>query len=190
MENALIVSNSEKNTASLIEVLKADSITRMSIVESAGAARRLFLEQDFDLVIVNMPLQDESGESLARYIASKDISQVILLVPGEHFETIAAACAEEGVLTIARPVHKTILWSTLKLAEAAQNRLKRLQAENRKLKQQIDDTRIIHRAKCLLIARHNMSEQDAHRCIEKQAMNSRSTKRAIAEGILEGYEYD
>ncbi|MCL2084704.1 MAG: ANTAR domain-containing protein [Oscillospiraceae bacterium] len=33
-----------------------------------------------------------------------------------------------------------------------------------------------------------MSEQDAHRFMEKQAMDLRSTRRAVAEGILKTYE--
>jgi response regulator NasT len=33
-----------------------------------------------------------------------------------------------------------------------------------------------------------MSEQEAHRYIEKQAMDMRSAKRVVAEGILKLYE--
>jgi response regulator NasT len=33
-----------------------------------------------------------------------------------------------------------------------------------------------------------MSEQEAHRYIEKQAMDMRSTRRNVAEGILKRYE--
>jgi len=50
------------------------------------------------------------------------------------------------------------------------------------------DIRIIDRAKCLLISYLNMSEQEAHRYIEKQAMDMRLTKRMIAEGIIKTYE--
>ena len=188
MENALIVSYREKSTASLVEMVKAASVERIMILESAGAARRMVLEQDFDLVIVNVPLQDETGEDLARYIASKYVAQVILVVPSEHLDAVSAVCEGDGVLTISRPVNKAVFWSALKLAGAVQNRLKRIQAENSKLKQQIEDIRIIHRAKCLLMSRHNMSEQKAHRYIEKQAMDMRSSRRAVAERILEVYE--
>jgi response regulator NasT len=33
-----------------------------------------------------------------------------------------------------------------------------------------------------------MSEQEAHRYIEKQSMDMRSTRRIVAEGILKKYE--
>ena len=63
-----------------------------------------------------------------------------------------------------------------------------MRAENSKLKQKIEDIRIIDRAKCILISYLGMSEQEAHRYIEKKAMDMRITKRAVAEGILKIYE--
>ena len=50
------------------------------------------------------------------------------------------------------------------------------------------EIRLINRAKWVLIEKQGMSEQDAHRYIEKQAMDRRTTRRAIAEGILKTYE--
>jgi len=188
MENALIVSCTKKETAFFTEMLKASHIERITILESASAARLYLLEQDFDLVVINVPLPGESGESLARHVASKDVSQVILAVQSEHFDAVSAACEGDGILTLSRPLNKTVFWSALKLAGAMQSRLKRIKAENSTLRQQIEDIRIIHRAKCLLMSRHNMSEQKAHRYIEKQAMDMRSTKRAVAERILEVHE--
>jgi len=188
MESALIVSTTQKSIDFFTEMLNAASIGQIVTVHSCGEARRLFLERDFDLVIINAPLRDESGESLARYIASKGMSQVILVVKSEYFEDVSAHTEEEGVLTVAKPINKSIFWATLKLAKSANARLKRMQAENSKLKQKIEDIRIIDRAKCLLISYLKLSEQEAHRFLEKQAMDMRVTKRAVAEGILKMYE--
>jgi len=188
MENALIVSCTKKSTAFFAEMLRAASIKPVAVLESADEARRLLGERDIDLVIVDSPLREESGESLARHIASNDVSQVIFVVSGEHVDAVSAVCENDGVLVLSRPVNKSVFWSAMKLAGAAQSKLKRYQAENDKLKRQIEDIRIIHRAKCLLICHHKISEQQAHRLIEKQAMDMRSTRRAVAEGILKAYE--
>ena len=50
------------------------------------------------------------------------------------------------------------------------------------------DTKLIDRAKCMLIQYLGMTEDQAHRQIEKQAMDNRQTKTAIARGILANYE--
>ena len=188
MESVLIVSHSEKGTEIFNDLLNSADIYQITSLKTCSEARRILLERDFDLVIINAPLRDESGEHLSRHIASKCISQVILMVKSEYFDAVSAICEDDGVLTISKPVNKSVFWSALKLCQSAQNRIKRIWNENEKLKQKIEDIRIIDRAKCTLISYLNMSEQDAHKYIEKQAMDTRSTKRAVAEGILKMYE--
>ena len=188
MESALIVSDSEKATAFFTEMLTAASCGQIVTRGTCGEARRLMMERDFSLTIINAPLRDELGENLARHIAGKSSSQVILVVKSEYFEEVSAVCEDDGILTVAKPVNKTVFWSALRLAGAASSRLKRLQTENSKLNKKIEDIRIIDRAKCILISYLKISEYDAHRYIEKQAMDMRVTKRAVAEGILRTYE--
>lgn len=188
MESVLIISSSEKGIEFFSELLNSSSIYQITVIQSCGEARRVLLEKDFDLVIINAPLRDESGESLSRHIASKGISQVILVVKSEFYEAMSAVCEGEGILTVSKPINKAVFWSALSLARSARNRIKKVQAENAQLKQKIEDIRIVDRAKCILISYMNMSENEAHRYIEKQAMDMRSTKRAIAEGILKTYE--
>ncbi len=188
MESALIVSYTQKSIAFFTEVLYSFSCTKIVTVISCSEARQSLLERDFDLVVINAPLNDESGESLSRYIASKTISQVILIVKNEYYDEISSIVENYGVITIAKPINKTVFWSALKLAKATQNKLKTMQAENNKLIQKIEDIRVVDRAKCVLISYLNMSENEAHRYIEKQAMDMRTSKRTIAEGILKTYE--
>ena len=188
MESALIVSCTGKSAAFFTEMLNEASVSQITVIKSAGEARRIIMEKDFDLVIVNAPLGDESGENFCRHIASRNLSQVILVVKSESFDAVSAACEDYGVLTIAKPVSREIFWSALSLAKSARSRIRRMQSENAKLKQKIEDIRVIDRAKCLLISYLSLSEQEAHRFIEKQSMDLRSTKRAIAEEILKTYD--
>jgi response regulator NasT len=140
------------------------------------------------LVIIDAPLKDEFGENLARHIACKGVSQVMLAVKSEYFEAISSTCENYGILTISKPINQSLFWSALKLAIAVQSRLQQMQKENSKLKRKIEDIRIIDRAKCILISHLNLSEEEVHRAIEKQAMDMRTSKRAIAEDILKTYE--
>lgn len=188
MDSALIVSSTEKGAAYFSDMLTVASCHSIAVLRSGGEARRTLLERSFDLVIVDAPLQDESGESLSRYISGSGIAQVILVVKSEFFDAVSAVTEDDGVLTIAKPIHRAVFWSALKLARSAQNSLRRVRDENSRLKQKLEDIRIVNRAKCLLISCLNMDEQEAHRHIEKQAMDLRQTKRAVAEDILKTYE--
>lgn len=188
MESALIVSHAEKGINFFMDILNSVQIGHIVGISTCGEARRLLLERDFDLVLINAPLKDETGENLSRHVAAKGASQVILVVSAEHYDAVSDHCENDGILTVAKPINKTVLWSAIKLAKAAQGKIKRMHSENNKLKQKIDDIRIIDRAKCILISHMNMSEKEAHRYIEKEAMDMRIPKRAIAEGILRTYE--
>ena len=188
LESVLIATHSEKGIAFFSEMLGEAFRGQIVTTRSCGETRRALLERDFDFVIINAPLPDESGHSLARHIAAKGATQVILIVKSEHFEGVSAVCEDDGVMVIARPISRHVFWAALKLAKATQSRLKRMQVENSRLKQKIEDIRIVDRAKYILISHLNMSEQEAHRYLEKQAMDLRTAKRAVAEGIIKTYE--
>ena len=67
-------------------------------------------------------------------------------------------------------------------------RLRALRTRTDTLERKLDDTKLVARAKLLLMTRLNMSETQAHRYIEKTAMDSGSKKRDIAERIIRTYE--
>ena len=188
MESALIITNTEKSADYFIDILNSASINKLVTLSSCGDARRLLVEQGFDLVIINAPLKDETGENLSRYIASKGLSQVILVVQMEYFEAVSSVCENDGVLTVSRPINRSLFWAALMLAKSTQNRLQRVRQENDILKQKIEDIRIVDRAKWILVSNMNMTEKEAHRYIEKQSMDLRTTRRSVAERILKTYE--
>ena len=188
MASALVVTYTEKSIGFFVELLTAAEIDDRVHVKSCGEARRLLLERDFDYVIINGPLKDERGESLSMDIAENGLTQVILIVSNEFYEAISQTTEEAGVLTVVKPLSKDILWSALKLAMSAHNRFKKINKENMKLKQRIEDIRVIDRAKYILFSHYKMSEEEAHRYIEKQAMDMRVTRRTIAENILKTYD--
>ena len=188
MESALIVSGDEKGAEFFAELLADSPICRFAAVQTCAGARKTLLDGGYDLMVVNAPLRDETGVEFAGQTASKGITQVILAVKSEFFAAVSAASGEHGVLTVPKPINRAVFSSAVGFAAAAQNRLIKIVEENARLRQKIEDIRVVDRAKCLLISYLKMSEQDAHRFMEKQAMDMRATRRQIAEGILKTYE--
>ena len=188
MESALIITSTEKSFAFIADLLRAHSVISSVHAHSCGEGRRLLLERSFNLVIISAPLPDETGENLARQIAVSGVSQVILAVKSEIYELVSVVCERDGVLTIAKPISKEIFRQALSLAKSMRARLSLIKSENESLKQKIDNIRIIDRAKGILISSCRMSEHEAHRYIEKKAMDTRSSKRTISERIIHDYE--
>ena len=67
-------------------------------------------------------------------------------------------------------------------------RLNGVRVENVRLRKKIEEIRLINRAKYILMEYLSMTEQQAHRYLEKQAMDLRITKIQVAENLLSTYD--
>jgi AmiR/NasT family two-component response regulator len=113
---------------------------------------------------------------------------VLLITKSEIADEVSAKVENYGVFVLPKPLNRTLFFQTLKLMAAARSRVLGLRDENVQLQKKIEAIRLVDRAKCLLIQHLNLTEPQAHRYIEKQAMDRRISKRAVAEGILNTYD--
>ena len=104
------------------------------------------------------------------------------------YEEVCDRVAGSGVLTLGKPLSAPLFHQTLRLALASAERLSGKEREIERLKDKLEESRLVGRAKCVLIASEGMSEAGAHRWIEKQAMDRRTSRREVAEEILRLYE--
>ncbi len=123
-----------------------------------------------------------SGGASAAVDAAERSSAAILLLTDDA--ALSRRCIRAGVMTAHPDELAAVLPSLLATAE----RLRTLRDKTSSLQQRLDDSRIVARAKLLLISRLGMSEGDAHRYIEKTAMDSCLPRRDVAEGIIRTYE--
>jgi Na+-translocating ferredoxin:NAD+ oxidoreductase RnfA subunit len=113
---------------------------------------------------------------------------VVLLVKAEMADEVAARVEDAGVFVVPKPLNRALLFGAVKLAQAANRRIMGLQRQNNILQQKIDDIRLVDRAKCALIQYRLLTEPEAHKYIEREAMDSRRTRREVAQAILRMYE--
>ena len=109
---------------------------------------------------------------------------VLLVCRMEELEEQRSRWLPEGVMVCAEEELGAVLPQLLALSV----RLERMRRRASSLERRLDETRIIDRAKLLLMGRLNMTEAQAHRYIEKTAMDTGSRKREIAERIIRTYE--
>ena len=189
-EQVLIVSSSQKAAAFLKDYLKAGETGGQTVTAgSGGEARRLFSQNEYGAVIVNTPLSDEFGHELAIHFAESSTSGILLLVKSELAEEEGGKVEDYGVVVVSKPVNRVYLHQAWKLVSASRRRMNGLQSENIKLRHKMEEIRVVDRAKCALIQYLNLTEPEAHRYIEKHAMDLRKPRLEIAKDILKTYEY-
>lgn len=188
MDRVLIVSGSEKAMETIAQFLHTYGYTNLTYTASGSEARRLTNSMDYALIIVNTPLTDEFGNELAIMLAENSNAGIVLLCRADIADDVSDKVGDYGVCVVSRPMNKSLLHQSIRLVEATRSRMLGLKRENSKLMVKIDEMRLINRAKIALMQYLGLPEPDAHRYIEKQAMDTRSTRKDVALRILSMYE--
>lgn len=188
MESVLIVSAKPTTLGIISRLLSTRPLSRVVPCSTAREARVALIDSAFDLVIIDAPLPDEGGDDFALYAAEKGDSGVILIVENSAIDDVAGDVEDAGVFVLPKPISPELFGQAAKLLVACKSRMRILENENSKLQHKIEEIRMVDRAKCVLIQTLNMTEAQAHRYIEKQAMDMRISRVEVAESVLKTYE--
>ena len=184
----VLVAGANDKTFALLQTLLPGSCYDPPLrAGSAGEAKRMALDYAVDIAILNAPMRDEFGTQLALNLARDNVG-VLLLVPGESFDGVRDQVEDEGVMALAKPLTRQTLEMGLHMITALRGKLLQMDRRNRALQEKMTDIRTINRAKWLLIEQLRMTESEAHYYIERQAMDTRLSRREVAENIIRSYD--
>ena len=181
--SVLVVSRDSKIISQISSFL-VPPLFELTTTSDFNEARRLATERSFNIIIA------DSGDGYDTDFAinlADSYSTILLLVPNEHFDEISYRVEGYGILTITKPFEPFYLYNMMKIAIAVQYKVQVISSQTTKLKVKMEEIKQVNRAKMLLMQNMNMSEQEAHRYIEKEAMDRGMKKTAISEEIIKTY---
>lgn len=185
--DALVVASTDKQRHAISDVLYRARIDSV-LCSTAAEARRTSFCRPFDIFIVNSELPDEHGNTLAVDIAEANDVGGIFIDDFTRAEKFTDVLGNLGILTLSRPITKTLLYDSVRLILAANARVRALKAKNDELSAKLEDLKYISRAKIVLMRTLGYTEDQAHKHIEKLSMDRRVSRRKIAVDILKTYE--
>jgi response regulator NasT len=168
--------------------------SEITLTDSLSELQALTRDNEYDLSILEVTdysqprSNGKSALKLAFDLVKMGESQCLILTNESFDEMTLEKIENAGIFVIVTPVKREVLWATLKSISVAQNRMKAIKELNDKIRSKLDDVKHISRAKALLMTSLKMSEEQAHHFIEKEAMQRRMTKGAIAEQIIKVYD--
>lgn len=186
MSNILIAGKNEQICENITELVKDKDIRTFSLTD--GIRMRSIDAAQFDVIILSTPLSDEFGLDLAAELHGKTDAVLIILTKSELAEEIQKKMKFTGAFVMGRPCSKASLQQAIRFAGIAGENIKKLNEEKHQLERKIDDIKIINRAKFCLMQYLKLTEEQAHRHLQKQAMDLRKTQREVAEDILIMYD--
>lgn len=141
----------------------------------------------YDVVIVSVPLRSEFGLNYIAGIRKRTRACVICLAKAGIADDVQSRIKFTGAYVLPKPFAKASLVQTVKMALLAGENISRLEEEKTLLSRRLDDAKVINRAKCCLIQYLNFTEEQAQQHIHRLAMDTRRTKREVAEDVLRTY---
>ena len=185
--SVLVVSASAAFDRTVSDLLPRNDFWPVNMVKSCGEARRALFDKEYDIVLINAPLHDDFGMRLAIDVCNTSHAGVLLCVKSDLYNDVYSKVTPHGVLTLSKPTSLPMVTHSRRVLCAIRERLRKLEAKQQSVEERIEEIRLTNRAKWLLIQCLNMTEAQAHRYIEKQSMDTRTSKREVAQDIIKTY---
>ncbi len=187
LESVLIVCHRAETARTLSGRLTPFAPEKTVLAFTEEQARAFCRREEFVLILLFVPRPGGVEVSLARELLGSTSSAVALLCEqGE--EEIEAELSPLGGLVLPVSSDEAMFRRGIALCQATYVRMCTMRRENIRLQKKIEDSKIINRAKCILMEYLSMSESQAHKYLERQAMDLRLPKVEVAKNLLSTYD--
>ena len=122
--SVLVVSASAAFDRTVSDLLPRNDFFPVNMVKSCGEARRALLDKEYDIVLINAPLQDDFGMRLAIDVCSTSHAGVLLCVKSALYNDVYSKVTPHGVLTLSKPTSLPMITHSLRVLCALRERLR------------------------------------------------------------------
>ena len=182
----LLVSSSENFSSGISKALALKSYD-LVIIDKIEKAKLILFENEFDIVIINVPVIDDFGIDFAIDSAIKYGLGVIMFVKSELEIEVYYKTYQYGILTLTKPTSTEIFLQSLRLIQSTIIKKENDYIKPKGLAERLEEIKLINTAKVLLISHKKLTEDEAHKYLEKRAMNFRKPKVVVAKEIIDEY---
>lgn len=149
-----------------------------AVYSSASQVLGMVNELDGGIVITGYRLPDMQYMELADCLPKS--FNMLLLASSKRLEDVEG----ENIISIGMPLKQRDFLGTVEMMSSQYRKRKKKEKEARRGQRSEKERILIDRAKALLMERNKMSEEEAHRYIQKTSMNNGNSFVETAEMIL------
>ena len=132
------------------------------------------------------PGENENGFELMTELRRRTDAHLIAIVREEAADAAAKRLADIGAFIVTKPVFKSSLMQAIRFCETHADNETIFRRRIAELEQQAEQNKKLNRAKLIVMTKEQISEDEAHRRIQKLAMDLRVTPAEVAEDIING----
>lgn len=182
-----------------IIVVEDESIVRLDIVEmlkdanydvvaeASNGEKALELIDKFrpDLVIMDIKMPKLDGLKASKIISKKYDTPILILTAYSHSDYIEEAKQDNIVGYIVKPISEAQLLPAVEVAISQSNNLKKLKTEIINTKKQMNNRKLIEKAKGILMDHLNLSEEAAYQKLRRTSMDKQIAIEKEATAIID-----
>lgn len=168
----------------LCEMLRDEGYEVVGEARDGQEAIDLAEELRPDLVILDVKMPRVDGLKAAEVIGERRIAPIVILSAFSQRELIDRAMKAGVMGYLTKPFAQSDLAPAIEMAYARFAERSALETEIGDLNERIETRKLIERAKGYLMTAHKLTEPAAFRWIQQQAMERRTSMKAVAETIL------
>jgi two-component system, response regulator PdtaR len=168
----------------LKEMLEEEGYDVVGEAADGEAAIRLATEREPDLVIMDIKMPGLDGLSAAERIVDEGMAAVLILTAFSQRDLVRRAAEAGAMGYLVKPFQKSDLMPAIDIAVARHVELAAVKDESVSLAEQLETRKLVDRAKGRLMDQEGLTEAEAFRYIQKQAMDQRRRMRDVAEELL------
>lgn len=176
----------------LKEILEEEGYEVVGDTGRGDEAVSLVREHRPDLAILDVKMPGLDGLSAAREITSEHLAAVLILTAFSQRNLIEEARDAGALAYLVKPFQASELIPAIEVALARHTEMEALAAanqalegENQRLADTVETTRLVNRAKGLLMDELGMKESDAFAFIQQTAMRERLRMKEVARRVIE-----
>lgn len=174
MEKIMVAFESDATARKIADILQSGGVASCTIVHSCGEVRRMANRGRLNIVVCGYKLGDGSCEDLFADLPPG--CSMLMVAQQAQLEQVS-----EDIFRLPAPVSRAGLCASVQMLFQANRQLSRYIRPRRSEEEQ----NVVAEAKRLLMERNGMTEEQAHRFIQKQSMDSGARMVQTARMILD-----
>ena len=168
----------------LKEMLLEEGFDVVGEVADGASAVRLARELRPDLTVLDVKMPVMDGIEAAEAISKERLGAILILTAFSQRDLVERARRAGALAYLVKPFQKHDLLPAIEIATSRFRELSGLEATVDDLQGQLASRKVVERAKGLLQEREGLSESEAFRALQREAMRRRMTMAAVSEETI------
>lgn len=175
MESVIVAFEHEKACMRIKEILESGGAASCLVCRSAAEVKRAVYQQHVGAILCGYKFPDQSAQDLFDDLPPS--CAMLMIAPQSMLELVG----NQDIFRLPLPVSRGDLLASTRMLLQVSHRLERQERPRRTEAEQA----VVERAKAMLMASRGMSEEQAHRYLQKRSMDAGSRLAQTARAVLE-----